>query len=144
VRSGVSVLLVVAVPIVGLVACADVRDRVERVVDQAADTAQDRTEAVTAGAADALDRTRFCFDLARAASAIEGGSPDPAADTAQELLAQAPEELRADAAWLAERLRGSDAEVARALEDPEVRATVERLRDRSRELCHPGAAPPAG
>lgn len=134
-RTRLSLLLVVALPVFGLAACADVRDRVEDVTA----SARDRVEDVTSGAQDATDRTRFCLDVARAASAIEGGSPETAADAAQEILAQAPDELRNDATWLAERLRGTDQELAEALEDPQVQVTIERLQEQTRELCTPTA-----
>jgi hypothetical protein len=135
VRSRVSLLLVVALPVVGLAACADVRERVEDVTA----TARDRIEDVSDDAQEAVDHTRFCLDVARAASAIEGGSPETAADAAQEILAQAPDELRNDATWLAERLRGSERELAEALKDPQVQVTIDRLRDQTRELCTPTA-----
>jgi hypothetical protein len=133
VRSRLSLLLVVALPVFGLAACADVRERVEDVTT----SARDRVEDATSGAQDVADRTRFCLDVARAASAIEGGSPETAADAAQEILAQAPEELRSDATWLAERLRGSEQELAEALRDPQVQVTIDRLREQTRELCTP-------
>jgi hypothetical protein len=114
--------LALALLVVLTVGCADVRDQVDDL----------RT-----GADELSDRARFCLSVARTASAIEAGSPETAADAAEEVLAQAPDELREDAGFVAERLRAARDGDRDALEDPEVREAAERLRDRTRELCDP-------
>jgi hypothetical protein len=112
----------VALLVVMTVGCADVRGRVDD---------------LRAGADDLTERGRFCLSVARTASAIEGGSPETAADAAQEVLAQAPDELREDARLVADQLQAARDGDRDALRDPEVRAAAERLRDRTRELCDP-------
>jgi hypothetical protein len=104
------------------VGCADARERVDD---------------LRADADELTDRARFCLSVARTASAIEAGSPETAADAAEEVLAQAPDELREDARFVADRLREARDGDREALQDPEVREAAERLRDRTRELCDP-------
>jgi hypothetical protein len=116
-RSSLLALLVLTT-----VGCADVRERVDD---------------LRAGADDLTERGRFCLSVARTASAIEGGSPETAADAAQEVLAQAPDELREDARLVADRLQAAREGDRDALRDPEIRDAAERLRDRTRELCDP-------
>jgi hypothetical protein len=114
--------LLIALLVVLTVGCTDVRERVDD---------------LRAGADDLTDRARFCLSIARTASAIEAGSPGTAADAAEEVLAQAPDELRDDARLIAERLQAARDGDREALRDPEVREAAERLRDRTRELCDP-------
>jgi hypothetical protein len=116
--------LALALLTVVTVGCADVRERVDD---------------LRADADELTDRARFCLSVARTASAIEAGSPETAADAAEEVLAQAPDELREDARFVADRLREARDGDREALEDPEVREAAERLRDRTRELCDPAS-----
>jgi hypothetical protein len=114
--------LALALLTVVTVGCADVRERVDD---------------LRADADELTDRARFCLSVARTASAIEAGSPETAADAAEEVLAQAPDELREDARFVADRLREARDGDRETLRDPEVREAAERLRDRTRELCDP-------
>jgi hypothetical protein len=115
-------LLLSTLLLVAAVGCSDVRDRVDD---------------LRAGAEDLNDRTQFCLSVARTATAIETGSPDTATAAAEEAVAQAPDELRDDARFVADRLRAARDGDKEALRDPEVRDAAERLRDRTREMCDP-------
>ena len=106
-------------------------------VSGACSNVQERVDDVRSGAQDLSERARFCLSVTRAATAFEGGNFATAADAAHEALAQAPEELRGDARRLADAadaVRGGDRS---ALEDPEVAAAAERLRDDARAMCDP-------
>ncbi len=113
---------VVAVLAVLLASCSDVQDRIDQVRDSASEL---------------TDQARFCLTIARTVSAIESGSPQTAAEAAEEAFAQAPEEVRADAEAVLDAIRSTDGGAAEALEDPDVRAAAERLRDRTADLCDP-------
>lgn len=83
------------------------------------------------------DRARFCLALARTVAAVESGSLMTAEQAAEELLAQTPEELREDAQALVDeftavRERGGD-----PLEDPDLLAAAEQLRDDATARCDP-------
>lgn len=117
------VALLLAACALGAVACTDVRDRLGEVRESADEIA---------------DQARFCFALARALTALDGGSsPEAAADAAEEVLAQAPDHLRDDARIVAEGLRAARDGDPDALRDPEFQAAAQRLRDDTRELCDP-------
>jgi hypothetical protein len=127
VRTYVTLLLLLALPTLGLVACTDVRGIGAGGLGDG--------DPVDDGPAGDVDRIRFCLDLARMEAAIEAGSPETAAETAQELLARAPEDLRTDARGLAERLRGTPSTLDTAIEDPEVRELTARLREGAGGRC---------
>lgn len=109
--------------LVGVAGCADVADR----VDELRSTTEETT-----------DRARFCLSLARAAAALETGSPDTAADAAEEVLVHAPEDVREDARTVVDGIRRAEEQGEVAWDDPEVREAVERLRERTLETCDPG------
>lgn len=106
----------------GLTGCADVADRFE---------------GLRAGAEDATDSARFCLSLARAAAALDTGSPDTAADAVEELLVHAPDRVRDDARTVVDGVRRAEERGEDVWEDEEIRAAVARLRDDTRELCDP-------
>jgi hypothetical protein len=118
-------LLCAALLIVGSAACVDVRGTVDELRSDVAELSE---------------RSRFCLALARTLTAIESGSPDTAAESAEEVLAQAPADVRERAAAVADTLRDAQDRGGVALDDPELRAAAEELRDRTRELCDPRAA----
>jgi hypothetical protein len=90
-------------------------------------------------ATEIADRAQFCFAITRAVTSAEGGSSlDEASDAAEEVLTQAPDELRADAELVTTTLRdAADAGDPGALQDPEFQEAAQRLRDDTRELCDP-------
>lgn len=119
-------LTVVAVAVVAT-ACSGVQDDLE-----------DRFDELRGSASEVADRTQFCFAVTRALAAVEGGaSPEQAREAAEEVLAQAPEELRDDATFVAERLEVAAEEDDRSVLDDDFRAAADRLRDDTRELCDP-------
>jgi hypothetical protein len=118
----VAVLLVTALLALGLGACTDVRDRVD---------------AVAGDAAELTERARFCLNVTRALTAIDADDPATAAAAAEELLAQAPDEVRGDARTVVEALRAARHGDRDRLDDPEVQAAAERLRGTARDLCDP-------
>lgn len=85
------------------------------------------------------DRAGFCFAVTRSLTAADGGtSPTQAYEAAEEVLAQAPDELRDDARTVTDALeqaaeQGDDS----VLRSDEFRDAASRLRDRTRELCDP-------
>jgi hypothetical protein len=115
-------LLLPALLVLAAVGCSDVPGRVDD---------------LRAGADDVAERGRFCLSVARTATAMESGATGTAVAAAEEALAQAPDELRDDARFVADRLRAARDGDEAALRDPELQATAERLRDRTRELCDP-------
>jgi hypothetical protein len=121
-RTSLAFVLVLLAPIAS--GCTVVGDQIERAQD---------------GASEVAERARFCFAVTRTLTSLDGGaSLAEASDAAEEVLAQAPEELRADATIVADRLReAADSEDPSGLSDPEFREAAERLRDGTRELCDP-------
>lgn len=119
-----SLVLAVAL-LLGAAACSDVADR----VDSLRSSTEEMTESV-----------RFCLALARAAAAVETGSPDTAADAAEEVLVHAPTEVRDDARIVVDGMRRAEEAGENPMDDPDVRQALERLRDRTRELCDPPSA----
>jgi hypothetical protein len=84
------------------------------------------------------DRSQFCFAVTRALTSVDGGStPEQARSAAEEVLAQAPDEIRDDAHLVAERLEQAAEEDDTSVLDEDFRAAAERLRDDTRELCDP-------
>jgi hypothetical protein len=83
------------------------------------------------------ETARFCLTLARAVAAYETGSPRTAADAVEELLVQAPPEVRDDAREVVEALRRAQDGDRDALADAEVQAAIDRLRATTEELCDP-------
>ena len=94
-------------------------------------------EDVRTTAQDLTTRARFCLNVTRAATALEDGNYQTAANAAQEALAQAPEELRSDARKLAEAAETVRDGNHEALDDPSLAAAAERLKDNTRSLCDP-------
>ncbi len=84
------------------------------------------------GAAELSERARFCIAVARTVSAIESGSPATARQAAEELYAQAPDELRDDIAVVIEAVEAGD---AAALDEPRVAAAASRLRAETEGRC---------
>lgn len=119
-RGSMLVLVLTAVMATALVGCADAEEQVDRFRAQA--------EELT-------DRARFCLSVTRAATAIESGSPATAREAAEEVLAQAPDELMTEARTVAEELRRVLAEDDADLRDPELQAAAEQLRERTAQLC---------
>lgn len=112
-----------AVPLLlAVTACSDVADRVDE---------------LRSGAEQVTETARFCLSLARAASAIDAGSPDTAADAAEEVLVHAPDDVREDARTVVDGIRHAEDRGENFMDDPEVRAAIERLRDRTTDLCDP-------
>lgn len=103
-----------------LVGCADA----EQQVGELRDEAQELT-----------DRARFCLAVTRTSTAIESGSPATAREAAEEVLAQAPDELITEARTVVEELRrvldGEDAD----LRDPDLQAAAGQLRERTAQRC---------
>ena len=121
-RRCVLVLVLAAVLTAAVGGCADVGDRVDRL--------RSDTQELT-------DRARFCLAITRAATAIESGSPATAQEAAEEVLAQAPEELADEARAVVDELRRVQGDDGADLRDAELRAAAERLRTRTLELCDP-------
>jgi hypothetical protein len=117
-----SPLVLLAVLTVLVAGCAEVR--------QHADDLRD-------GAQQLSDQARFCLALARTVTAIESGSPTTAAEAAEEAYAQAPSDIRDEAATVVDAVRAARDGEGSGLDDPEVRAAAERLRTRAEDLCDP-------
>lgn len=100
----------------------------------------DRVDDLRDSAEQATDRVRFCLALTRTVRAIESGSPDTAAEAAEEALATAPSDIADDAQQVVEALRRARDGQDGALNDPGVREAAQRLEQRARALCDPTAS----
>jgi hypothetical protein len=102
------------------------------------DQVGERLDGLQSSASEVADRSQFCFAVTRALTSLDGGStPEQARAAAEEVLAQAPEEVRDDATFVAERLDQAVEEDDTSVLDEEFRAAAERLRDDTRALCDP-------
>jgi hypothetical protein len=116
-------LLLVLALLVG--ACAGVDDQLAELRGQAGD---------------AGDRVQFCFAVTRALTAAEGGSsPAEARAAAEEVLTKVPDDLRADAELVAQRLREAEETGDRSVLDEEFEAAARDLRDDTQDLCNPAS-----
>ena len=122
----VVVLILTAVLATAVGACADVRSQVGDEVEQLRDGTQELS-----------DRARFCLAVTRVTTAIESGSPATAQEAAEELLAQAPDDLTAEAQAVVTELRRVVADDGTDLRDAELGDAIERLRARTLALCDP-------
>jgi len=113
-------LLLTAMLATLLAGCAD--------AGQQADRFRDRSEELT-------DRARFCLAVTRAVTAVESGSPDTAREAAEEVLAQAPDDLATQARTVVEELRRVLAVDDPDLRDPDLHAAADQLRERSAQRC---------
>lgn len=97
----------------------------------------DQVNELRSGARDLSERARFCLAVARAAGAVESGSPRTALESAEEVVAQAPDDLAARAeqvlAAVETAMDGDDT----ALRDPALRTAIAELRDATVERCDP-------
>jgi hypothetical protein len=125
-RRAAVVLILTAVLAAAAGACADVRSQVSDGVEQLRGETQELS-----------DRARFCLAVTRVATAIESGSPATAQEAAEELLAQAPDDLAADTQAVVTELRRVLADDEADLRDAELRAAIDRLSARTLELCDP-------
>ena len=116
-------LLLLAVALLAtLSGCAELDTRVDELRTQ--------TEELT-------DRARFCLAITRATTAIESGSPATAQEAADEVLAQAPDDLEPQARQVVDLLAVAAAEGDADLRDPALHAAADELRARTVELCDP-------
>ena len=115
-------LLLVAALLTAVSGCADLDTRVDELRAQTTEL---------------TDRARFCLAVTRATTAIESGSPATAQEAADEVLAQAPEDLEPQARAVVELLAVAAAEDDAQLRDPALEAAAEELRARTVELCDP-------
>lgn len=97
----------------------------------------DRVDQLVGDARELTDRARFCLAITRAANAIESGSPTTAQEAAEEVRAQVPDELTAEADRVIEELRRAFEDGDPELRSEELRTAAEALRERTLELCDP-------
>jgi hypothetical protein len=98
----------------------------------------DRISELRSGADDATDRVQFCLAVTRALTSVDGGSsPAEARAAAEEVLAHAPDELRDDAEFVADRLRQAEEEGDPSVLDAEFEAAARALRDDTKQMCDP-------
>ena len=117
-----ALLLLAVALLTTLSGCAELDTRVDELRTQ--------TEELT-------DRARFCLAVTRATTAIESGSPATAREAADEVLAQAPDDLEPQARQVVDLLAVAAAEGDAELRDPALRAAADELRARTVELCDP-------
>ncbi|MEX1162145.1 MAG: hypothetical protein WEB03_01060 [Nitriliruptor sp.] len=95
-------------------------------------------EGLQTRAVDTADRVQFCLAVTRALTSVDGGTaPSEAQAAAEEVLAQVPDELRADAELVADRLRETADTGDRSALDEEFRTAAASLRAGTQELCDP-------
>jgi hypothetical protein len=98
----------------------------------------DQITELRSAADETTDRVQFCLAVTRALSAVDGGSsPTQARAAAEEVLAHVPDELRADAELVADRLRVAAETGDRSVLDAEFEAAAEDLRDDTKQMCDP-------
>lgn len=117
-----TLLLLAATLLATLSGCAELDTRVDELRTQ--------TEELS-------DRARFCLAVTRATTAIESGSPATAQEAADEVLAQAPDDLEPQARQVVDLLAVAAAEGDAELRDPALQAAADELRARTVELCDP-------
>ncbi|MFO7961411.1 MAG: hypothetical protein R6U94_10735 [Nitriliruptoraceae bacterium] len=117
-------LLAIAVMTVVVAGCADAEQQVSRLREQAPERADELT-----------DQARFCLAVTRATTAIESGSPATAREAAEEVLAQVPDELAAEARGMVDELQRVLADDATDLRDEDLQEAAERLRERAQPRC---------
>jgi hypothetical protein len=116
-----------------LAACAGPGEGLGR---RALDGAQDGLDRARDAVDDLSDEARFCLAITRTVAAIESGSPATAEEAAEEVLAQAPEELVEPAREVVDELRrvlAADGD----LRAPELGDAVDQLLDAAAERCDP-------
>jgi hypothetical protein len=117
----VSLLLAVSL---ALTACADIRDNADALPQQAGSVA---------------DQAQFCYSVTRALGGLEAGSISrDVTDAAEEVLAQAPDDLREHARTVAEALRTAAEDGREALRSHEgLDEAADNLREGVRAMCEP-------
>ncbi len=117
-----ALLLLAGALLSSLSACTDLDTRVDGV--------RTETEELT-------DRARFCLAVTRATTAIESGSPATAREAADEVLAQAPDDLEPQAREVVELLATAAEQGDAELRDPALRSAADELRADAAPLCDP-------
>ena len=125
-RRAVILLILAAVLGTAAGACADVRTQVRGGLAELRGELPELT-----------DRDRFCLATTRVVTAIESGSPVTAQEAAEELLAQAPDDLTTDAQAVVDQLRRVLDDDSADLRDAELREAIDHLRARTFERCEP-------
>lgn len=120
--------LVLAVGL-SLTACAGVRDSSTELPQQAGSIA---------------DQAQFCFSVTRTLQGVEAGSVNgEVTGAAEEVLAQAPDELRDHARTVAEALRQATRDGVSVLAEHErLDDAVEQLREGVHDMCEPRTTDP--
>lgn len=83
------------------------------------------------------DDDRFCLAVTRTVTAIESGSPAPAQEAAEEVLAQAPDDLTEQAREVVEALQRALSEGDADLRTSELQQAVDALRADVAVRCDP-------
>jgi hypothetical protein len=116
-------LLALVVSLALAAGCSDVRDTSVELPQQAGSVA---------------DQARFCYSVTRALQGIEAGDASrDTLDAAEEVLAQAPDELRDHARTVARSLRDAADGLAELAEADGLEAAADSLRDGVRTMCEP-------
>jgi hypothetical protein len=110
------------------VACAATGARVDELRSAASERRDSSTDS---------DETGFCLSLARAAAAIESGSPETAEEATEETLARAPDEIAEAARAVAETVRDARDGDDWDADDPDLTDAVEHLSQTASSTCAP-------
>lgn len=109
----------------------------EELRQQAVEQVQAGVDRARDAAADLTDDERFCLAVTRAVTAIEAEAPATAEEAAEEVLAQAPDDLEDEAGAVVEELRRVlDGEGD--LRSEVLAEAVEQLRSAAAPRCEPG------
>jgi predicted small secreted protein len=101
-------------------------------------TVRDEAPDLPQQAGSVADQAQFCFAVTRALQGVAGGSVGKdVVDAAEEVLAQAPDDLRDHARTVAEAVRDSLEEGTVRLRDEAVTDASEQLREGVRTMCEP-------
>lgn len=115
--------LLLAVCVVATAGCGAVRDHVD---------------ALPAQAGSVVDQAQFCYSVARVLSGVEAGAvTPPVIDAAEEVLTQAPDDLRPQARAIVDALHDA-LDAGTALERSETfDGALQDLQDGTRTMCEP-------
>lgn len=119
----------------GAAACSD--DEVEDAVDTAVEEVSEAAGEVADTASELSDLAGFCTAAYRTQDAIEDREPEDALEAAEDLVAEAPEDIRPQAETVLEGAQAFQEGDEGAIEDEGFQTAVTELVDYTQDRCDP-------